>query len=326
MVVDVHFHLLPPALVADAASGRLGGVGCVTTSRGAPALVFPDRPPVPVPPGITDWERAAAHLTAAGVDRAVVTPWASAIGDSLDAPDAVAYARRMNHLMAEAVAGAGGLARALAILPTTAPDEVGATLREAVDLGLRGAYLATQMGEDALDAPRFEAVWRAAEELDVPVFLHPANVPEVQLERFNLSNLLGNPMATSTAAATLIFGGVLDRHPHLRVALSHGGGTLPYGIGRLDQGFAARRGGPLGSAEPPSAYLRRFWYDAVVYRAQALRYLVETVGADRVMLGTDYPFDMEMPQPVSLVRAALADEGERAAVLAETARALYQWP
>ncbi|MCL6596186.1 MAG: amidohydrolase [Firmicutes bacterium] len=326
MVVDVHFHQLPAAFLADVAAGRVAGVAEVALADGRRALAFPGRAPVPLPPGIADLEGAIAHLDAVGHDRALVTPWASALGDTLAAPEAVDYCRRLNAAMAEAVGASGGRLAALAVVPTTAPDEVAAVLAEALGMGLRGAFLATHMADDPLDAPRLEAVWRAAEEMDAPVYLHPVNVVETRLERFNLANLLGNPMDTSIAACALMFGGVLDRHPRLRVVLSHGGGTLPYGVGRLDQGYRARRGGPLGSAHPPSDYLRRFYYDAVVYRAASLRFLVESVGADRVMLGTDYPFDMEMPEPARTVAEAVPEGPEREMVLAGTARALWRWP
>lgn len=275
-----------------------------------------------------DGAAAIAYLDRTGRERALVTPWASALGDTLAADDAVAYARAMNEALAELVADSGGRLAALGILPTTAPERVADVFREAAALGLRGALLATHMGAEALDAPRFEAVWASAEELSLPVYLHPNDIAESRfsrLERFNLGNLIGNPVDTGIAAASLMFGGVLDRHPGLRVVLSHGGGTLPYGVGRLDHGFRVARGGPLGSRLRPSEYLRRFWYDAVVYRERTLAYLVETVGADRVMLGTDYPFDMEMPDANALVAATLDSPGDREAVLAGTARLLFDW-
>ncbi len=326
MVVDMHFHLMPPGLTEDLRAGRLPGVTWREGEDGRPAATFPGRAPAAGPSAILDWPKALAHVEAAGVDRVLVTPWVSATGDTLDGPSAVTYARRMNEAMAEAIAGSGGRMAAMATLPTAAPAEVEAALREAVGLGLRGVHMPTHGSGEALDAPRFEAVWRAAELLGQPVFLHPPNLPHALLDRFGLGNLLGNPLSTGTAAATLIFGGVLDRHPGLKVVLAHGGGTLPYGIGRLDHGFGAGRAGTSTSAERPSAYLRRFWYDAVVYRPEALRYLVETVGADRVMVGTDYPFDMEMPTPRALVERALADRGEGEAVLSGTASRLFGWP
>jgi aminocarboxymuconate-semialdehyde decarboxylase len=323
MVIDVHFHQLPPEVVEDGARGRVEGVRVSEDEAGVRRMQFPGRPPLPLPTGIADPDAALAHLAQGGVDRAVVTPWASAVGDSLEPAAAVAYSRALNDGLAELARGSGGRLTALAVAPTASPAAVAAELRRACDLGLAGVYLPTHPADLALDAEPLRPFWQAAEELALPVFLHPVNVVERRLERFNLANLLGNPMDTSIAACSLIFGGVLDRHPGLRVVLAHGGGTLPYGIGRLDHGFAARRGGPLGSRQAPSAYLRRFFYDAVVYRRESLAFLVATIGADRVMVGTDYPFDMEMPRPAALVEAAAATAADRDAILHGTAETLF---
>jgi aminocarboxymuconate-semialdehyde decarboxylase len=325
MVIDVHVHQMPPELLQRVRAGEWPGVSLQPLEGGREGMAFPGYPPAPVPPGIADVARTLRHLEAVGTDRAVLTPWVSALGDSLPPDQAVSYAQAMNAGLAQLVAQGGGRLAALGIVPTSAPEAVAAACRQVRELDLRGLFLPTHVNGAPLDAPAMEAVWQAAEAFDLPVYLHPVHVVETRLERFNLANLLGNPMDTSIAACTLIFGGVLDRHPGLRVVLSHGGGTLPYGIGRLDQGYRAARGGPLGSAHPPSAYLRRFHYDAVVYRPAALAFLVATVGADRVMLGTDHPFDMEMPEAARLAAQALSAP-EAQAVCSGTAQTLFRWP
>jgi aminocarboxymuconate-semialdehyde decarboxylase len=150
-------------------------------------------------------------------------------------------------------------------------------------------------------APQLFMYWvadelrRAVTELGmpgVPLIVHPYYVgPRPGLEEFYLTNLLGNPLATTVCAARLIFGGVLDELGALRLVLLHGGGYLPYQIGRLDHGHRVRPEA-RGCAQPPSRYLARFWFDTVTHAPAPLRFLAETVGADRVMFGTDFPFDM----------------------------------
>lgn len=325
--MDVHLHLLPPGLRTDAQAGRLPGVAWCQDAAARVSISFAGRVTGVAPAAIADWPAALSHLTEEGIDGALVMPFVQALPDGLAGRDGVVYARRANDAMAAAVAASAGRLAGLAMLPTRTPADVPSAARDAAALGLKGIALATHGDDDALDAERFEPVWQASEREGLPVFLHPPAMSYPRLERFNLGNLLGNPLATSTAAATLIFGGVLDRHPALRVVLAHGGGTLPDGVGRLDHGYvAARRGARFDALAPPSSYLRRFWYDAVVYRPQSLRWLVSTVGPDRVMLGTDYPFDMEMRGARDLVTAAVDDPEARALVLSGTARALFAWP
>jgi aminocarboxymuconate-semialdehyde decarboxylase len=139
--------------------------------------------------------------------------------------------------------------------------------------------------------------------LGVPVFLHPLNVlGGARVGAYYLHNLLGNPFDTAVAAARLVFGGVLDRFPSLRVCLPHAGGAVPYLLGRLDRGYQVRpecRHLP----RPPSEYLERFLFDTITHSPDALRYLIGLVGADRVMLGSDYCFDMGYEDPAGMLKA-----------------------
>jgi len=165
-----------------------------------------------------------------------------------------------------------------------------------------------------LDDPAFFPLWERIDDLELPVFLHPLNVIGAQrLGPYYLANLLGNPYDTGVAAARLIIGGVLDRFPKLSVCLPHAGGTLPYLIGRLDRGQKVRRE-LKHMKRKPSAYLRRFTYDTISHAPEPLRYLIDLVGADRVMIGSDYCFDLGYERPVqvvtSLPRLSRADQAK----------------
>jgi aminocarboxymuconate-semialdehyde decarboxylase len=191
--------------------------------------------------------------------------------------------------------------------------------------GIRGVYLGTNVNGRELDDPAFTPVWERIHALGLPAFLHPLNVIGAQrLAPYYLGNLLGNPFDTAVAAARLIFGGVLDRFPKLQVCLPHAGGAFPYLIGRLDRGRTVR-GELRHMKRPPSAYLRRFTYDTISHAPASLRYLIDLVGADRVMIGSDYCFDMGYTRPVEVVtRLARLSRADQAKILGGTATKLLK--
>jgi aminocarboxymuconate-semialdehyde decarboxylase len=192
-----------------------------------------------------------------------------------------------------------------AMLPMQDPERALAELQRAADLpGIKGVYMGTNVGGHELSDPTFFPVFERAAALRLPVLLHPLRVVGAErLAPFYLGNLLGNPFDTAIAAAHLVFGGVLDRLPKLEVCLPHAGGALPYLHGRLRHGQRMRPETKGRAKKPFSAYLRRFSYDIISHDAGALRYLVDTVGADRVMLGTDFCFDMGYERPLSIIQA-----------------------
>ena len=192
-----------------------------------------------------------------------------------------------------------------ATLPMQDPARALAELQRAANLpGIKGVYMGTNIGGHELSDPMFFPVFELAAALRLPVLLHPLRVVGAdRLTPFYLGNLLGNPFDTAIAAAHLVFGGVLDRLPKLEVCLPHAGGAMPYLHGRLRHGQRMRPETKDRAKKPFSAYLRRFSYDIISHDAGALRYLVDTVGADRVMLGTDFCFDMGYERPLSIIQA-----------------------
>jgi aminocarboxymuconate-semialdehyde decarboxylase len=210
-----------------------------------------------------------------------------------------------------------------ATLPMQAPDLALKELERAAKLpGLRALYLATNVNGTELDDKAFWPIYAKCEELRWPVFLHPVDtIGRDRTERFYLRNLLGNPYDTGVAAAHLIFGGVLDAFPRLEVNLPHAGGTLTAVIGRLDHGTKMR---PelAHMKQPPSAYLRRFTYDTIGHDDRINQHLVRLVGADRVLLGTDYCFDMGLAAPVETVGRLALTQAERDGILGRNAARL----
>src|SRR5581483_3155429 len=233
------------------------------------------------------------------------------------AADAVRFAERANDALADLVAGESRL-HGFASLPLQDGDRAAAELERAVrELGLVGAQIGTNCGPTPIDAPELEPVLAAAESLGVPLMLHPYYVgPKPMLEDFYFTNSIGNPLDTCTAAARLIHSGTLDRHPGLNVILVHAGGFMPYQLGRLDHAFAVRQEPRVAIDEPPSSYFGRFWLDSITHSDASLEFLAALAGTERIVLGTDLPFDMGDPVPLVRIRRVGLDPDELGATAA----------
>ena len=214
---------------------------------------------------------------------------------------------------------------ALLTLPMLYPDQAIDELNRASKLpGMRGVYLGTNIGTRDLDDPLFEPVMARIENLDLPIFLHPVEpIGADRLKAFFLSNLIGNPVDTAIAACHLIFGGVLDRHPKLQISLPHAGGVLPILIGRIDQGWRTRAE-LKHLPQAPSTYLKRFTYDTIAHSKSIMEYVIQQVGAERVMLGSDYCFTMGYDQPVRFLDQVDLGSEQRTMILSGNAARLLK--
>jgi aminocarboxymuconate-semialdehyde decarboxylase len=246
---------------------------------------------------------------------------------SLPVERAVRISRAINDAFADVVAGNPKRFVALADLPMQSPEDAARELERAVkDLGLRGTEICSQIAGENLDEPKFAPVWAKAQELDVPIFIHPAGVPGLQdrLGKYYLTNLIGNPMDTTIAAASLIFGGVLREFPRIKFYLAHGGGACPYIRYRWDHGWKARDEGKAIIDRPPSEYFGQLYFDSLTHGGPALSFLASTVGPERIMLGTDYPFDMGNYNSVAAVQNVVGvTDAERDMMLGGNAMRLF---
>jgi aminocarboxymuconate-semialdehyde decarboxylase len=213
----------------------------------------------------------------------------------------------------------------LLTLPMLYPDQAIDELNRASKLpGMRGVYLGTNIGTHDLDDPLFEPVMARIENLDLPIFLHPVEpIGADRLKAFFLSNLIGNPVDTAIAACHLIFGGVLDRHPKLQISLPHAGGVLPILIGRIDQGWRTRAE-LKHLPQAPSTYLKRFTYDTIAHSKSIMEYVIQQVGVERVMLGSDYCFTMGYDQPVRFLDQVDLGSEQRTMILSGNAARLLK--
>ncbi len=213
----------------------------------------------------------------------------------------------------------------LATLPMLDPDRAIDELNRVSKLpGVRGIYMGTNINHRDLDDPLFEPIFARIEALDLPVFLHPLQtIGGDRMKAFYLVNLIGNPADTGVAACHLIFGGVLDRHPKLQVNLPHAGGIFPILIGRIDRGWKVRAE-TKRLANAPSTYLRRFTYDTIAHSKPVMEFVISEVGADRVMLGSDYCFDMGYEEPVKFFEELRLRPEQRRMILGGTAARLLK--
>lgn len=214
----------------------------------------------------------------------------------------------------------------LATIPMQAPALAVKEIDRASKLpGVRGIYMGTHVMGRNLDEEDFRPVYARCEQLALPIFLHPLNpVGADRMRKYHLRNLIGNPTDNAIAAASLIFGGVMDAFPKLDVVLPHSGGTMPGLIGRWDHGTTVRAE-LKHMTKPPSSYLRRFHYDTITHQDWILVNLIEQVGADRVVMGSDCPADMSYTRPVDVVeRLKDVSSKDREAILGGNAARLLK--
>lgn len=297
-VIDVHTHFIPSEYLHAADHPEWGAR--VEPRDGVPWIVHDEGFAYPFDPTFLCEDAKFEDMRTRGIDLSVVSLAPSLFYYWIDAAPAAAFARMANDSLAKAVVESGGKLFGLATLPMQDPEGAAVELRRAVEeLGMVGAQIGTTMEDDYVDRDRFLPVWEAANELQVPLVLHPYYVGTKRgYEDYYLTNIFVNPMDTALAASRLIFSGLFDRFPDLTLMLVHAGGFLPYQIGRLDHGWNVRDEPKQKIHRAPSEYLERFYMDTITHNDSALRWLIDLVGPDRVVLGTDLPFDMADEDPV----------------------------
>lgn len=326
MVVDCHAHAVPEALLSEIAGAeRSGGFSARRVEQGW-RVRTPGGEDRLIREGMFLAERRGAIAAARGLDVQVLSPWIDLQPTpDLTPADSRSWARRINEALATEAGNAdwGPVRPAFASVALDDVDLAAEDLVHAVEtLQLAGLVLSTDPHHcDDLADKRLEPLWTAAEQLGVPVLLHPpTDGPSRQMPgTAGFGNAYCRLVDTSFAVAKLVLSGVLDRHPALRLIAVHGGGFLPYQAQRLDgahradelSGYALDRGAP-------SAYFSDLYFDTVAMSAPAIRFLVEAVGPDHVLLGTDTPFPIGDPDPVGTLRAAGLPAAETAAILGGT--------
>ncbi len=278
----------------------------------------------PFPRGAWDLEMRLRHMDEAEVDVQVLSNVPQTFLYNCDASLGATLSAIQNEAIAATVRQQPDRFLGIATLPMQDPERAAKELRRAMtELGLRGAQIGSHVQGRNLDDPALEPLWQTASELGAFFLIHPQKVAgEDRQKSFYLRNLIGNPLDTTIAAASLVFAGVLERYPNLKFCLSHGGGFTPYQTGRWIHGWKVRPEPQQRLKVSPEASIRRLYFDCILHFEPALHYLVDTFGADHVLLGSDYPFDMGMLDCVKQIRAFKASQEVRDTILGTTAATL----
>ena len=247
-----------------------------------------------------------------------------ALGDNFSGNEAVEFCHTVNRQLGDVAVGSRGKFLAYATVPLRDPRRSADVLREAVEEhALRGVEICTYAGSLELDDESLEPFWAAVESLDLPVLLHPHKVAGAErMGPYYMRNVVGNPCETALAASRIVFGGVLARHPRMKLILSHGGGAFPFIIGRLQHGAEVRP--ECRCAIEPREALGRLYVDTVVFDPRILRALLSLMPPDHVVLGSDSPFSMSEDSPVEIVESAVPVESDRSTILSGTASMLLK--
>lgn len=326
---DVHAHCIPPTLIERLRSeGPALGIELRDEGRGEQAVIADRVRLAPFNPVLTDMDARLAAMDATGVDVQLLSGWVDLTAYALDGDAGARYSRLYNEILVDEAGKHPDRFRALGTVPLQHPEHAAEELAHAVrGLGMAGVQIATTVAGTDLDQAGLDPFWEAAEDLGCPIVLHPCDpLPGVDLSRNFLDNMVGRPAESTIAVAHLIFSGVLERFPGLVICVVHGGGFVPYQLGRMQRGFdAVPRMAAQNISTPPSELARRLYYDTVLHDPAPLAFLVEHVGADHVVMGTDYPFPMGDPTPVDTVNSIpdLSDD-QRQSILGDNVARLLE--
>lgn len=321
MTFDVHAHVIVPEITGDESwqpRVRREDDGAQVVEMGGKQI----RAAVSE---FVDIDGILAAQDEAGVDRVLLCPWVPLLYYDAEPDEGLARARIQNEALARLAGEHPERVSALGALPLQDPELAARELRELMADGmLRGVELAASVRGVFLGDDRFEPFWEAAEETGALVFIHPTTrgFDSPAFQDYYLWNTVANPLETATTAAHMVVAGVMERHPDLRVLLAHGGGALLAVRGRMRHAHGFQPQAKARLRESPEDSIRRFYFDTLTHDESLLRTLIDYVGYEHVLLGSDYPFDMGDARHVDTVRALRLDPDVEAAILAGNAERL----
>ena len=307
--IDIHAHISPEGYIRALEAGEdWYGI-----------TAFANDFHLSVPRTMWTPEQRLTDMDSLGVDVHVLSTNAVFYCYDRDAATVAAMDRECNDYVAQLTQDHPARFAGLANLPMQDVGAAAAELERAMtQLGLKGAMIDDQVNGKTYDDPEFYPLWEVAEQTGAVILIHQAleTVVTPRLNRYHLPNSIGNLADRAITFASFVFGGVMDKYPNLRICLCHGGGYTCFGAGRMDRGWQVRSEARANIAQPPSTYLNRFYYDCLTHSEPALRMLIDSVGIDKVLFGTDWPFDMCTDWPVAWVLGLESlTQGEKEAIL-----------
>lgn len=329
-VIDVHAHLVPPDVVETLASrGRDFGIDLVESEPGCHCCRFESGMQIrPFFESLMNADMRIGEMDRQGVDREVLSIWTDIFGYDLPAEKGALWHEALNDSLARLCDAHMTRFSWLASGALQDASRAARELERGMKAGAVGAIVAAHVDGKNLGECPLDEYWAACVELKAPVFIHPAQpLAPPRAERFALNQIVAYTNDTTLTVGSLISGGVLDRFPDLQLILSHGGGSVPYLIGRFDRMHRAASRAATGNvaAEEPSAYLSRLHYDTILHHGPALRYLRDLVGIGQILLGTDLPFPPGDPDPLTSLRDAAFSNAEIERVVDTNPNALFRF-
>ncbi len=322
-VVDAHSHFTPRAVIErlEKSPRSFPSVTLGNPGEGLYTFAFPGTQ-ASRPMQTKLWDVTAAHqwLDQQGIDVHVTGVWSDIFGYSLPPQEGADWSRMINEETLKALDGDKRFLP-LATVPIQSGRHAVQELEEARRMGYRGLTIGAHGPGRELDDPDLEGLWEMVVRLDMPIVLHPLYLySDPRMQAYDLPNAIGRLNDTAVAVSRMLYAGVLTRHSGLQMIVVHGGGGIPYALGRLGRVHTLR---PNDTADPYEGF-RRLYFATVVYDPAPLRYLVDLAGTDRVVLGSDYPFPVLDPNPLKVVRDAGFDEAVKDKILSETACKIFK--
>jgi len=324
VIIDTHAHFTPQAMLKalEGAKGKFPNVELLSKDNQFRLAFAGNAPTRPVAPKLRETAERLAWMDQKGLDAQVVGGWLDSFGYELPAEEGAAWSRFMNEHLMSGTQSEKRLAP-LCTVPLQSGKLAAKVLEEAMKAGFVGAMIGTQPKgtSGTLDDADLDPFWEAASSLKAVIYLHPMfGCGDPRLDDYDMINAVGRGVDTSTAIARMLFSGHFLKYPGMSFILSHGGGALPYLIGRL----ARNRDIHPGEYSDPVESFGKLYFDSVLFDARALRFLVEIAGPEKVMLGSDYPFPIGDPDPTKVVKEAKLGEGATKLILGDTAERLFK--
>ncbi len=299
MHIDIHNHVIPKAFIDQVRQDPERLMARVDEDTQLQRIVHTQGYAYPLFEEFYNPEAKLESMDRKGIDIAVISPAPPTFYYWAEPQLALEVASLVNDGVAAMVAAQPARLRGMATIPMQHPEAAIHEMERVVrEYGFKAIEIGTSIEGSQLSEAKYRPVLKRAQDLGLFIFAHPYYVgAKSGLDQYYLTNLIGNPLDTSVMVANLMYSGVLDELPELQICLAHGGGFVPYQIGRLEHGHKVRPEARAHSQSSPRDLLRRFYFDSLVFEPKALRYLIDLVGADRVCIGTDAPFDMGDEQP-----------------------------
>jgi aminocarboxymuconate-semialdehyde decarboxylase len=330
--IDIHHHYFAPELIDEIKRhGKALGIEYYPPkdSRENPmSIQFSKGHRLNLNLGLAEVDKRLETMTQGNVGVATVEVQTSAVGYELDGGQGESWSKLYNEAIQNLVKRHPNRFVGIATVPLQDPPRAAQVLEHAIrDLKMSGVTIASNVVGKYYDSKDFDPFWAKVQELDVLMIMHPEWIAGGdKMGGYGLRTICGNPADTTLSVGYMIYSGVFDRFPKLKLALLHGGGFFPYHLGRFDNGFhtSSRSSRPFPANQPPSRYLKNLYFDNLVYRVETVEYLKRMVGAHHVMVGTDYPYDLGDWMAVEKIQQMNCTEAEREGMLYGNAKALLK--